>query len=91
MLESLEKKETEGHSNLEEILIYIFEHLSRNSKLIDIEKLSEIVDLPVYTLRQLALNGIIPSYRITRKRYLFDPNEVIIHIKENYKMHRKSA
>jgi excisionase family DNA binding protein len=51
------------------------------TELLNVKKLSERISIPVYTIRQLARESKIPSYKIG-KAYLFDPEEVINVIKD---------
>lgn len=56
-----------------------------NKRLVKAKNLSLIIDLPVYTIRKLSRDGKIPSYKIDGKNLLYDPDEVIHHIKNGLK------
>jgi hypothetical protein len=56
-----------------------------DQRLVTSKKLSQIINLPTYSIRKLAREGKIPSYRIDGKNLLFDPDEVILHIKNRLK------
>ena len=49
--------------------------------LVTSEKLSEIINLPVWTIRKMVRERKIPAYSPNNKSYLFDPEEVITAIK----------
>lgn len=51
-------------------------------RLVTSKGLSEIISVPVYTIRELTRKGIIPAYRLTRKGYLYDPDVVVDCIKK---------
>ena len=55
------------------------------------KQLSEKIDTPVYTIRKLVREGVLPAYRITGKNYLFDFDEVvkIIKAKTGLRMRQK--
>lgn len=55
-----------------------------NKKLVRAKELGDRISMPTRTVRKLAREGIIPSYRVTKKDYLFDADEVLAHIKKRY-------
>jgi len=50
------------------------------SELLNVQKLSERISVPAYTIREWAREGRIPGYK-AGKVWLFDPDEVISAIK----------
>lgn len=54
------------------------------SQLVTSEKLSEIIDVPVWTIRKMVRERQIPAYSPSKKSYLFDPEEVIASIKSQH-------
>lgn len=55
------------------------------SRLVKSKELSQIVSIPVYSIRKLTREGKIPAYQIDMKSYLYDPDEVIAVVKNNLK------
>lgn len=51
------------------------------SVLITSDQLSEIINIPVWTIRKMVREKRIPAYSPNNKSYLFDPEEVIAAIK----------
>lgn len=53
------------------------------SRLVTTRVLSEILSIPMTSIRKLRRDGKIKWYKIDGKNYLFDPEEVIQTIKNN--------
>jgi len=53
------------------------------SKLVNSTQLSEIIGVPVWTIRKMVREKQIPAYSPSKKYFLFDPDEVIAAIKEH--------
>jgi len=53
-------------------------------------QLSEIIDMPVFTICQKVREGVFPAYRITKKQYHFNLSE-IVKIIEGTKIKLKSG
>ena len=51
-----------------------------SSRLVTTEELSTIISVPVWSLRKMIRDGIIPACKVGKK-YLLDPEEVIQEIK----------
>jgi predicted site-specific integrase-resolvase len=41
------------------------------------KKLSELIDIPVWSIRKLVREGKLPAYKLSEKEYLFDYDEVV--------------
>jgi excisionase family DNA binding protein len=54
------------------------------SQLVTSDKLSEIIGVPIWTIRKMVREKRIPAYSPSKKSYLFDPDEVIAAIKHNH-------
>ncbi len=52
------------------------------------KELSKIISMPVYTIRKLVREGVLPAYKISKKSYLFKFSEVI-NIIEKYRIDNK--
>ncbi len=55
------------------------------SKLVNSSQLSEIINIPAFTIRQYARERRIPCYKVG-KQYLYDPDEVVSSIKQTNKV-----
>jgi len=56
------------------------------SQLVTSERLSEIIGVPIWTIRKMVREKKIPAYSPSKKSYLFDPEEVITAIKTTSKV-----
>ena len=52
------------------------QEVTKQNPFVDSEKLSELIGIPVYTVRKLTRLGIFPGYRIGERNYLYDPEEI---------------
>jgi len=50
---------------------------------VDSKQLSEIICIPVYTIRQKVREGVFPAYQMTKKSYLFKVSEIVKIIEES--------
>ena len=51
-------------------------------KFITVKELSRIISMPAYTIRKLIREGKITAYRISKRKYYLDVDEVIKEIKK---------
>ncbi len=54
------------------------------SKLVNSDTLSDIIGVPVWTIRKMVREKQIPAYSPSKKYFLFDPDEVIAAIKSKH-------
>ncbi|MFC1670114.1 helix-turn-helix transcriptional regulator [Spirochaetota bacterium] len=51
-------------------------------RLINVKELSDCISMPVYTIRKLVRQGILPAIRPTKRNTLFDVEDVVTALKK---------
>ena len=55
----------------------------QEARFITVKKLSVLTSIPEYSIREMAREGKLPAYKINKKSYLFDVDEVVQYIKKH--------
>lgn len=47
------------------------------TRLVSVKELSKIIEMPPYTIRKKVRLGEFPAYKLDKKNYRFDPDEIL--------------